>query len=305
MIANFALALLMATQQTDTTVSVGANASVNVNDFAGSIAVKTWDKNSVRVVAHHSRRDRVIVSSDDGTVRVRTSGTVGPSFTVDIELTVPATAALKLEGTYTDITVDGARGKVDAKTVQGDVKVNGGAEWVNLYSVEGVVVLANAKGKVTVKAVNKSAKLTNISGTVYVEGINGGVTLDKIDSDDVDVTTVNGAIIYDGAIKDKGQYRFGSHNGRVSVAIPDGANASVSTVTYSGSFKADMVTTASVETGANKRRRSFRLGTGSATIEIESFQGSIRLRKAGTPDKGDPDDENDEDDEDHSTGAGR
>src|SRR2546422_1006208 len=55
------LAALALTQQTDTTVQVRSGARLEISNFGGEIAVKTWSRNAVRVVAEHSSRDRISV----------------------------------------------------------------------------------------------------------------------------------------------------------------------------------------------------------------------------------------------------
>jgi len=68
------LAALALAQQTDTTVPVRAGARLEINNFGGEIAVKTWSRNAVRVVADHSSRDRITVDASDQVVRVKTEG---------------------------------------------------------------------------------------------------------------------------------------------------------------------------------------------------------------------------------------
>lgn len=290
MLLPLTLALLQAAAdsaarpRTDTTVAVAAGAQVDVSTFAGSITVHIWDKPQVRVTASHSSRDRVSVSVFDGRVAVRASGRMGVSFSVDFDLWVPAATALKLNGTYTDITVTGARGSIDAKTLAGDVVITGGTDYVNASSVEGIVSITDARGKTTVKAVNKGVTLKNCAGAVVVEGVNGNITLEGIDSDDVEVSTLNGQIRYDGTIKDRGQYRFGAHTGGLSIAIPERANVTLSVVTYGGGLRSDF-TLPVTDTPSERRRRTIVLGTGSARIDAESFQGGVRLRRPGTRDR--------------------
>ncbi|MBX9929018.1 MAG: DUF4097 family beta strand repeat-containing protein [Gemmatimonadaceae bacterium] len=270
--------------RTDTTLAVAAGTQVDVSTFAGAITVRTWDKPQVRVTASHSSRDRVSVAMYDGRVHVRSSGRMGVSFSVDFELWVPTATALKLNGTYADITVTGTRGSIDAKTLAGDVRITGGADYVNASSVEGIVAVADARGKTTIKAVNKGVTLKNCSGAVVVEGVNGNITLDGIDSDDVEVSTLNGQIRYDGTIKDRGQYRFGAHTGGLSIAIPERANVTLSVVTYGGGLSADFPLPAS-DVPAERRRRTIVLGAGSARVDAESFQGGVRLRRPGARDR--------------------
>src|SRR5213080_3126824 len=52
------LAALALAQQTDTTVPVRAGARLEINNFGGEIAVKTWSRNAVRAVADRLRRHR-------------------------------------------------------------------------------------------------------------------------------------------------------------------------------------------------------------------------------------------------------
>ena len=72
------LAALAFTQQTDTTVPVRAGARLEINNFGGEIAVKTWSRNAVRVVADHSSRDRISVDASDQLVRVKTDAGLFP-----------------------------------------------------------------------------------------------------------------------------------------------------------------------------------------------------------------------------------
>ena len=49
--------------QTDTTVPVRSGARLEVENFGGEIAVKTWAKNAVRIEASHSTRDRIVITA--------------------------------------------------------------------------------------------------------------------------------------------------------------------------------------------------------------------------------------------------
>src|SRR2546428_11631862 len=113
------LAALALTQQTDTTVPVRAGARLEVHNYGGEIAVKTWSRNAVRVVADHSSRDRISVDASEQVVRVKTEpGRRGPS-QIDYAVTVPAWRALHLSGVYTDIKVDAAQYDVTSETAEG------------------------------------------------------------------------------------------------------------------------------------------------------------------------------------------
>ncbi|HUQ83504.1 MAG TPA: DUF4097 family beta strand repeat-containing protein [Gemmatimonadaceae bacterium] len=270
-------------QQTDTTVSVRPNARIQIQNFAGSVTVRAWDRNAVRVVASKTRRDEVRVRERDGSLAITTVSKTGVPAPLDYEISVPAKASLDIGGTYTDITIEGMRGSVSATTVQGAVSLTGGDGVISLKSVEGSVTVRDATGRIEVNGVNKGLLLRNVSGNIAAETVNGSIVLDDIQSADVEAVTVNGRVTYEGTIRDGGTYRFGTHNGAIIVSIPERANATVAAVTYQGTFSSRFAlpSGAAQETTGPRRRANFAFGNGSARIEAESFQGSIMLARPG------------------------
>jgi DUF4097 and DUF4098 domain-containing protein YvlB len=270
-------------KQTDTTVSVRPDARIQVQNFAGTISVRGWDRNAVRVVARRSRSDEVRIAGGESALSIATVARSGASAPVDYEITVPTGASLDLSGTYTAISIDGVRGPATATTVQGDVSLRGGDGIISLKSVEGVVSIRDARGRIEANGVNRGLTLRNISGDIVAETVNGSILLEAIESSDVEAVTVNGRVSYDGAIHDRGRYRFSTHNGRIIVSIPEQANAAVAAVTHEGSVSSRFAVPVSAAAGTAgvQRRATFALGTGSARVEAESFQGSITFARPG------------------------
>lgn len=270
-------------QGTDTTVAVQPNARVQIQNFAGSVTVRTWDRNTVRVVAGKTRRDEVRVRGRDAAITISTVSHTGVPAPLDYEITVPARASLDIGGTYTDISVEGVRGSVSATTVQGSVTVRGGDGVISLKSVEGTVTLQDASGRVEVNGVNRGLILRNVSGDIAAETVNGSILLDGIESSDVEAVTVNGRVTYEGTIRDRGRYRFGTHNGSIMISVPERTNATVAAVTYQGTFSSRFALPPGAldASGGSRRRANFALGNGSARIEAESFQGNIVLGRPG------------------------
>src|SRR5438445_1818023 len=290
------LAALGIAQQTDTTLPVRAGARLEVSNFGGEIAVKTWSKSAVRIAANHSSRDRISIDATEQYVRVKSEGRRGPSQLVEYDITVPTSMALALSGVYTDISVDGASVKDTAETVEGSVKVSGGAGNVSLKSVQGEVTLEKARGRISLSSVNEAITATGISGDVSAETVNGDITLTQIESANTDATTVNGDITYDGTIKDGGRYRFSTHDGDLRVSVPEKSNVSVSVSTFDGDFNACFPVQL---TGKTKHRFSFTIGSGNARLELESFNGDIRLCRPGQLAKDKDRDQNKNHDQDH------
>jgi len=271
-------------QQNDTTIAIAPNARIQIQNFAGSVTVRAWDRPAVRISVGPSRRDEVRVRRREDAMEIATISRTGVPAPHDYEITVPSRASLDIGGTYTDITVDGVRGSVSATTVQGIVSLKGGDGAISLKSVEGTVSVQDAKGHIEVNGVNKGLTLTNIDGDIVAETVNGSIVLDGIRSAAVEAVTVNGSVKYDGTITDGGRYRFGSHSGTITVAIPERVNATITAVTYQGTFSSRFALPSSVSdrtADAPQRKASVVLGDGSARVEAESFQGSIVLTRPG------------------------
>src|SRR2546428_1328586 len=280
MAAALAAAMLVALasqRQTDTPFAVPAGASLSVNNFGGGITIHGWSENRFKVHAETGRRGRVEVSLVGNTVVVKASSREGAPSVIDFDITVPQAMALSLSGTYADINVDGVQGPISAETVNGEVNVRGGKGNITLHSIQGSVTLADASGRIEVNSVNENIELTNVSGEIKVETTNGGIMMTGIQSSSVDAGTINGDVVYEGTVKDGGSYSFASHNGDITVSIPEGANVTVTTATANGDIDATFALPLTSTTG--KHRKPFTIGSGSARMEPESFQTAIHMRR--------------------------
>lgn len=266
--------------QTDETIAVQRGARLSVNNVAGEVVIRTWDRDSVHVVARHQPRISVSIRPGSSGVSITSGGSRGGPGSVDYEITAPAWMPVRVEGTYNFVTVEGAQAEVSVNTMRGDVIIKGGTGVVTAKSVEGEVQVQGARGKVSVSSVNEKVRITETSGDITAETVNGDITMTGIDSKSVEATTVNGAIVYEGKLSDGGHYSFGTHNGDVALGIAENANATFTIRTYQGSVSTDFTLQGYSPRDAQRGRRvTATLGNGSADVSLETFGGSIRLRK--------------------------
>jgi DUF4097 and DUF4098 domain-containing protein YvlB len=279
LLAGLLAASLAQQQQFDTTFSVRAGSRIEVETFGGSITVRTWNRDDVRVQAQHGRRDVIDVDARGSSVRIEAEGHMGVAKDVRFTLTVPRNVHIEASGVQTDIDVEGVTGDVDAETVQGDIRVIGGGR-LKLESVEGDLTISGARGRVQASTVNRGIQVRDVVGDLDLETVNGPIIVQKVQASSVDASTVNGRIVYDGTLRDGGDYALATHNGQIWLVVPNGTNASISV----GTFNGELDTTFPIpdfRSEARRRSYNFVLGSGKARIDLETFGGDINLRRPG------------------------
>ncbi|MGD9906214.1 MAG: DUF4097 domain-containing protein [Vicinamibacterales bacterium] len=270
--------------RTDQTVDVTRGSQLVLSSQAGEAIVRTWDRDAVRVQASHSTRERVEVQTADNTVRVRArtaSGSRGPAGLVDYAITVPRWMPVSLSGTYLAAVIEGAGAAVNVETVGGDITVKGGSGAVTLRSIEGEIVVENATGKVQATTVNDSIAIRGVSGDVIAETTNGDVVVSSSKAANLEVSTVNGDVRFEGPVVDRGVYRVTTHNGDIRVSVGQQANVTVFVRTFGGDFSSDFPVTLpdGMSNRDGNKRFNFTLGGGSARVELQSFQGDIHVSR--------------------------
>ncbi|HLQ66069.1 MAG TPA: hypothetical protein VK123_02440 [Candidatus Limnocylindrales bacterium] len=244
----------------DTTLAVPQGMDLNVANYAGEVFIEGWDRNALRIRTDHSDEDKVVVFPGHGAVVVKAYSKKEDDQSADLRLIVPLWMNVSISGIHTDVIVTGTQGQVKVDTVHGDVIVRGGRRLIDLSTVNDDICVSDA------------------SGTVRAETVNGDAYVWRTDSDSVDVSTVNGDVVYEGSMDDRGVYRFASHNGDIDVAMPRAVSAAVLVSTFSGDFQSNFPVTL---TGTNDPKRfQFCVGSCSARVELSSFQGTIQIYRA-------------------------
>ena len=206
---------------------------------------------------------------------------MGPAGSVDYDITAPAWMPIKVEGQFNFITIDGAQAEVSADTVRGDIIIKGGTGFVTAKSIEGEILVEGARGKVNVSSVNQGIKILDTSGDITAESVNGPIAMTGIQSSSVEVSTTNGNITYEGTLSDGGRYTLTTHNGDLVMACRRTPTRPSTVRTYNGEFRTDLPLEGRIPPDEMHRgkRVTMTLGKGSADVTLESFGGTIRLRK--------------------------
>jgi DUF4097 and DUF4098 domain-containing protein YvlB len=252
---------------------------------AGEVVVRSWDRDVVKIEATHNERDSVDVQTADQTLRIRSRSTRGPASLIDYRLTVPRWMAVNLSGSYLEASIEGTTAEVTVETVHGNVRVVGGSGAIAVRSVMGTITVDKASGRVQATTVNEGIRMTNVTGDMTAETTNGDIVVENAQTSNLEVSTVNGDVTFNGTVRDNGAYRFTTHSGDVRVGLGGAANATVFVRTFQGDFSTDLPVELpeGQSRDSGSKRFNFTLGTGSARIEVQSFNGDIHVARRTAP----------------------
>ena len=272
-----ALTIGFAQQQTDTTFAVRPGSRLEVESDHGTVRVSTWDRDAVRVRARNVGSSRVRIRNHGDVVDVE-SQPRGRADSIELDITVPRNFQVSVEGVNCAVDIQGVRGDVAVETIQGAVTLRRVIGNIEIEAVNGEVAIDDVQGDIEVEATNQNVRLTDVRGNIEVETANGSITMLRAESSVVQVSTLNGIIHYDGSIRDGGRYYLGTHNGSITMSFPPQTNATVAVSTTNGQVQS---TFGIPVTSTRDRRVNFTLGAGSARVQLESYNGSVRLVRPG------------------------
>jgi len=271
------VAALAAGQASDTTLPVTKGTRLVVNNYSGNVTVTAWSRSDVQVRSTTGDEDaRLLVDTGGGEVRISPDMRHGPP-DIQVAISLPAWMPVAVQTNDGDIAVTGTAAPVRAVSVSGNVTVAGGAENVSLSSVEGDIRATGVRGNLDIQSVDGDVTVRDAVGGLTVSAVDGDVLLESITSPNVRASTVDGNIALAGAIAPNGAYSLKTHDGDITLRPAGAVNATVSVSTWGGEFEsAEPVTITGTQSG---KRFSFVLGNGSARIDLESFDGLIRIAK--------------------------
>ncbi len=269
-IALFSAAAIAADNRKEFKYTVGSDASINVVNQFGTVTLKPSSGNQVLIVANaHSNKVEADCSQSGNRIDVRThflEKANDDEGKIDYEIQVPNGATVSAQV---------ASGSVRAERLNGDVTLRGDSASLEARDISNAHVHAHTvSGPIT---------LANISsGHVEVGTGSGKVTLNNVTGPSVTVNTTSSAIAYDGDFGNGGAYQFSSHSGPIDVSLPSSASVEVKAESVNGSVQNDFPLQKKTHSDFTPQAgRSFQgfANSGSSSVQLHSFSGTIRVKK--------------------------
>ncbi len=257
----------------DITVQGKPAGFVEVHVFGGNVRVTSWAQNAIHVRGHFNPDCHIDVVPSGDREQIRLACSHGPG-TGDIDVQIPQASSLEVRTMSADVSIRDVNGAVHTQTVSGDVDLRGGSP--------SEIDLRSTSGDVTVESSSTATRAHSISGDVHIAGVRGRATIRTVsgecilsggDFTGMEIETVSGDVVFQGAVTGQGTFEVQSHSGDVTLHLPATTGAEVEMRSTSGDLVIDM------GSGRKSAERELdaRIGPGGARLRLRSFSGDVRV----------------------------
>ncbi len=275
MLTTLLLAIgVVAATPADTTFQLPAGAHVVIEHNSGDIDVIGVNGREARVTIDGRSRG-VQVSRSRATYHIVAERRWEDG--AEMVVRVPYDVSVEIHTLEGDIRVYDIRGAVQINAIDGDIEVEGTGS-VTAHTADGEIRLAAINGDVTVASSDGDTWLEGVAGNITVYSIDGDIVVVDAEASSAMLQTIDGDVRYEGTVDDGGHYSLSAHDGNVTFALPERAGATFSISTFDGALQ----TSFPVQfRGGPLRGAEFIVGSGSAQVALETFDGDIHLIRPG------------------------
>ncbi|MGB5257274.1 MAG: DUF4097 family beta strand repeat-containing protein [Woeseiaceae bacterium] len=284
LIAGLMLALpVMADEEVDKTLDAAPDGHVDISNIAGEVTVAGWSRNEVEVTGTLGKKVEELIFERDGdkvTIKVKVPKRMGSGIDSDLHIIVPKNSSIDVGTVSADIDVKDVLGEQRLHTVSGDVSTEAAGSDVTGESVSGDIEVSGSKQDTKTSAATVSGDVTlfRVAGTVSGESVTGDVIVDEGSFDRVDLSSVNGQLVFDAQLREDGRLSAETVNGAVDIELAGKVSARIDISTFNGRirncFGPDPERTSKYAPGWSL---DFTEGDGDGRIDISTMNGSVTL----------------------------
>ncbi|MEG8129229.1 DUF4097 family beta strand repeat-containing protein [Xanthomonas hortorum] len=254
---------------------------VEVENIAGQIRVRGWDRDEVALTGSLGEGQRLDVDASPDLLQLEV---IYPrngrnSKGAQLELRVPRAALLDVEAVSASVDVDQVDlARLQLKSVSGDVVAGGRAKEAQLETVSGSLRSSVASGRLTLGTVSGQIDApSGASGVISVESVSGQIRVGAGQVSQLRAESVSGgtALTVTG-LAPGGSIAAESVSGPITLGVPRNVSAALQVEVFSGDIRSVAGQVQRPEYGPGKSLKT-RLGAGNGDVKLESHSGSVRI----------------------------
>ena len=282
LVASMALPLAAyAGQAVDERWDIDADASISIENIAGEIEVRGWDKNEAHLTGElGSSVEELEVNATSSSLEISVMNRNERNIdSTELMLMIPVGASIEASAVSADIDISNLdNDKLTASSVSGDVEIQATSQWVSIESVSGDVEFGGSTGRMSAASVSGDIELSGISGEIDAATVSGDMDLVAASIESAKLETVSGDITMTGKISDSGKLRAESMSGDVIIIMPADQIGLFKAQSFSGTIYTGFGSVEHAKHGPGSHLKH-RIGNGGAEIRVESFSGNIKLKQ--------------------------
>lgn len=127
------------------------------------------------------------------------------------------------------------------------------------------------------KCLNGSIEVASAEGRIVAETMEGEITLNNLNSANIQAKSITGPITYSGTLNPAGIYNFHSGENKVDVTLPANSAFTLLATSVAGSIELGEFEVKGAT--PQQKRITGQIGGGGASLTLSTHRGQIRLRK--------------------------
>ncbi len=287
------MAILVATggawagERVDVTKAASASPSVEIENLAGSVRVTGWDRKEIKVTGLLGDDIDGLDFSGSGDsfdIEVEIPSSYGRrhrDIDADLEIWLPAGSSVSVETVSASIRVSEVNGQLELETVSGEVTVDGSPTSADVETVSGNIEVSGSQTRIFAESVSGTIELSGVAERVEAATVSGSIEVGASNIESGHFEAVSGSVHFTGALSPGARLSAESHSGNVVLNLPADTSASFQIETFSGNINNGFGGGEAERTSryAPGKRLDFTLGSGDAQVRIETFSGSVTLKR--------------------------
>ena len=277
------LAAPVMAEEVDRTLDAASDGRVHISNIAGAVTIDGWSRDQVQVTGELGRNVEELIFERDGdkvTIKVKVPQKSGRGIESDLYIQVPQASSIDVSTVSADIEVMKVTGEQSLGTVSGDIDTEGAESDISAEAVSGDIEV-NGQNKVTntrANTVSGDVQLVRVAGIADTESVSGDVMITDGSFERIDMSTVNGDLMFRSALQAGGKLTAETVNGSVDIEFTDDISGRFDIDTFNGDidncFGPKPERTSKYTPGLEL---SFQEGDGDARVNISTLNGDVSI----------------------------
>lgn len=267
-------------QSVDKNWDIDANATISIENVAGNIEIRGWDRNQAQLTGELGDSvDELEINATSSSLQIsvvnRNQRNVDST---ELKLMIPRGATIDASAVSADIDIsDLDNEKLTANSVSGDIDVRAASRRVSIETVSGDLEFSGDTARMSAETVSGDMNLSGLAGEVEATTVSGDMELQAGLLDSLKLETVSGDVTAVAEVSGNGRLSAESMSGDVTIVLPASQNGMFRAQSFSGRISTDFGAVEPAKHGPGSHLK-YLAGSNGAEVKVESFSGNIRLK---------------------------